>query len=297
VFYLFRKDVPDGIVCFYRNCVEHFVRVIIYTDGNKLRKRFSYFCRKIYKMKFFAAIAFLLLGSVAGQAQVDTITTNSLKLNTEAFKEGKSSFAVYFEDSLGNRISTADIWDRTIHFATNENGQKIYRFEWKWYRRDSLLGTVQATGLLPSLKPLTHDAEYTGRGQRSFVFANDVVTIPEGKQRTAKDSAFNVVLNPAAYEFPMDLEIFPLLPFKKTGQQFAIAFYEPGTAKSAYYPLTVTGKEDLLLPGAQKLRCWLLRIDYAPGSYATFWISDATREVVKMKEYFRGRYRYKVRLY
>jgi hypothetical protein len=100
-----------------------------------------------------------------------------------------------------------------------------------------------------------------------------------------------------AYEFPMDLEIFPLLPFRKTGQQFAIAFYEPGTAKSNYYKLTVTGKEDLALVGAQAASCWLLRIDYAPGSYATFWISDKTREVLKMKEYFRGRYRYKVRLY
>ncbi|RYF80082.1 MAG: hypothetical protein EON98_13860, partial [Chitinophagaceae bacterium] len=99
------------------------------------------------------------------------------------------------------------------------------------------------------------------------------------------------------FEFPMDLEIFPLLPFKKAGQVFAIAFYEPGTAQSNYYKLTVTGKEALPLVGAQTVNCWLLRIDYAPGSYATFWITDKTREVVKMREYFRGRYRYKVRLY
>jgi len=235
--------------------------------------------------------------SFSAAAQIDTINTDNLKLNMGAFKEGKASYAVYFEDSLGNRLTSADIWDRTIRFSTNAAGQKTYAFTWTWWRKDSLQSTVQATGLLPSLKPLTHAAEYLRRGKFFYQFNNDVVTIPAEYQKTAKDSVFRVQLAPPAFEFPMDLEIFPLLPFKKAGQEFAIAFYEPGTAQSNYYKLTVTGKEALPLPGAQTVNCWLLRIDYAPGSYATFWITDKTREVVKMREYFRGRYRYKVRLY
>jgi hypothetical protein len=76
-----------------------------------------------------------------------------------------------------------------------------------------------------------------------------------------------------------------------------MAFYEPGSAASAYYPLTVLGKEDLPVGGNEMVSCWLLRIDYKPGSFATFWIADKNRQVLKMKEFFNGRYRYKVRLF
>lgn len=230
-------------------------------------------------------------------AQVDTINTQTHQLNTAALKESRASYVVYFADSTGKRTAPIDIWDRSLQVTTNGHGQRIYRFDWSVYRKDTLAATVNATGLLPSFQPLTHDADYTGRGKLSFAFANEVVTVPQDKQRTARDSAFHVVLEQPAFEFPMDLELFALLPFKKTGQRFAMAFYEPGSPKSNYYPLTITGKEDLPLPGGQKTACWLLRIDYAPGSYATFWIADKTREVLKMKEFFRGRYRYKVRLF
>ena len=248
-------------------------------------------------MKRLTGLVVTLLVSYSSMAQIDTINTENNKLNLAALKEGKASYAVYFEDSTGNRSSSADIWDRSIEIDKNNEGQKQYRFGWKWYRKDSLIADVTATGKLPSFQPLTHDAVYPGRGNRSFLFANNVVTIPPQSRHTAKDSSFRVVMEQSAFEFPMDLELFALLPFRKTGQQFAMAFYEPGSAKASYYPLTVTGKENLLLPGGQNVLCWLLRIDYAPGSFATYWISDKTRDVLKMKEFFKGRYRYKVRLY
>lgn len=239
----------------------------------------------------------LIIASLYSRAQVDTINTKTLKLNNAAFRAGTASYAVYFEDSAGNRTSSADIWDRTIQWSTTPEGQKTYRFGWKWYRKDSLLASVSATGLLPSFQPLTHEAEYTGGRVLSLVFNDNLVTVPEAKQRTAHDSSFKVVLNAPAFEFPMDLELFALLPFKKVGQQFAMAFYEPGRPEAKYYPLAVTGKADLPLPGGQRVACWLLRIDYAPGSFATFWISDKTREVLKMQEVYKGIRRYKVKMY
>jgi hypothetical protein len=230
-------------------------------------------------------------------AQVDTINTATGKLNMAALKEGKSSYLVYFEDSVGNRIGSGNIWDRSIRFG-NDGENKTYQFEWKWYMKDSLFATVNATGLLPSLRPLTHKADYVKRGKSAFVFNEGVVTVPDADKKDKKDSAFKVELSMPAFEFPMDLEVFPLLPFKKVNQQFAIAFYEPGSPKADYYNLTVTGKEDLPLPGGGKVNCWLLKIDYKmQGSYAIFWISDTTREVLKMKEEFRRRFRYKVKLY
>ncbi|GAB3950254.1 hypothetical protein GCM10028805_27910 [Spirosoma harenae] len=195
-------------------------------------------------------------------------------------------------------MTSADLWDRSIRFSTTSDGKKIYHFDWQWFQKDSLLAHVTATGLASSLAPLTHNGNYFKRGIRNFVFNGTTVRIPTANQRTAKDSAFKVVINPPAFEFPMDLEILPLLPYKKVGQQFAIAFYEPGSPAANYYRLTVMGREDILVGGSAKVNCWLLKIDYGQqNASATFWISDQNREVVKMREYFRGRYRYKVKLY
>ncbi|HEY9045754.1 MAG TPA: hypothetical protein VIN08_07645 [Ohtaekwangia sp.] len=247
-------------------------------------------------MRYISLLVLVCMAAGSAVAQVDTINTKNLKLNMAAFREGKSSYAVFFEDSLGRRLGSAALWDRSVRIS-QQAGKKIYHFDWNWYQKDSLMAHVEATGELPSLTPLTHYASYKKRGKFTYSFRNNVVTIPDSSRHTKRDSTFSVTLNPPAFEFPMDLEIFPLLPFKKIGQKFAIAFYEPGTPKSDYYLLTVTGKEDLALNNSVKVPCWLLRIDYAPGAYATFWIADKSREVLKMREYFRGRYRTKVRLY
>ncbi len=246
--------------------------------------------RSVYVIYLFCFLPFL---SVAQ----DTLNTNNLKLNTAAFREGNHSYAVFFTDSLGKRISSADIWDRSIQLVSNEKYEKMFQFSWTWWRKDTLLGDVKATGYYPSFKMITHEASYKNRGNFFYVFNNDVVTIPANHQLTAKDSSFNVKLDPAGFEFPMDLELLPLVPFKKAGDEFVMAFYEPGTPRADYYKLTVTGKEDVDLPGGNKVNCWMLRIDYSANTSATFWISDKIREVIKMKEYFKGRYRYKVLLY
>ncbi|WP_461104659.1 hypothetical protein [Spirosoma koreense] len=251
-------------------------------------------------MKHLLFITSLLIGSFgSATAQIDTLNTTNLKVNLAAFRDGKRTYAVFFEDSAtGKRLTTPDLWDRTIRLVTSPTGQKTYQFGWKWYQKDSLIADVTATGVLPSLAPLTHDATYAKRGSRNFVFNGSTVSIPVAHRHTAKDSSFAVVMNPPAFEFPMDLEILPLVPFKNVGQQFAIAFYEPGSPASNYYRLTVIGREDLPVGGNARINCWLLKIDYGQrGAHATFWISDQHREVVKMREYFQGRYRYKVKLY
>jgi hypothetical protein len=229
--------------------------------------------------------------------QVDTINTDYLKLNLKAFKTQKSTYCVFIEDTTGKRLTSGELWDRKTEIRTDNKGQQQYAFYWKAYSKDSLRIDAFATGQLPSFKPLTHEADYFRFGKKSVVFDGNVVTVPEKDRKTAKDSAFRVEMNPPAYEFPMDMELFGLLPYKKVGQTFAMAFYEPGSKDSKYYNLTVSGFEDLVLPGGAKVKCWLLRIDYMKGVYAVFWISDKTREVLKMREQFKKILRYKVKLY
>jgi hypothetical protein len=240
---------------------------------------------------------FLILLSLQAAAQTDTIDTRRGGLLTRYLRVGKATYVVYFEDSTGARRSAGDLWDRSIELRDSA-GMQWYRFAWQVWRRDSLWAHVVSTGSMRNLEPLAHEAEYRNRGHFAYTFRDDLVTVPLQWQRTAKDSNLRVQVDPPGFAFPMDLELFPLLPFKKVGQEFAMAFYEPGAAKSSYYKLTVTGREDLVTPGGGKIPCWLLRIDYGRGTYATFWIAEKERVVLKMKEeYARGRFRYKVRLY
>lgn len=238
----------------------------------------------------------LLLAATTASAQIDTFTTGNHHLNLKAFKPGKTSYAVFFTDTNGKRISSADIWDRTISIADGADGSKRFTFQWDWWRKDTLVSQVTAQGSLPAFNMNWHKTRHYTRGNFVYQWKDGVVTIPDSAKRTAKDSAFSVTLNPLGFEFPMDLELFALIPFKKQGQEFRMAFYEPGSAKSDYYQLSVDGKEAIEL-GGEKIKCWLLTIHYRANSYATFWISDETREVMKMKEFFGRGYRYKVRMF
>lgn len=240
-----------------------------------------------------------LLAAVSFNAQGgDTINYKNGRLNSSALKESRASYAVYFTDTDNVRKGAAHIWDRSITFTKDSRGEALYNFEWKWYMNDTLISIVNAAGFLNSMKPLTHKANYFKRGKKSYVFNDNVVTVPDADKRTKKDSLFKLVMDPPAFEFPMDLELYGLLPFKNNGQKFVVAFYEPGTSKSAYYHLSVKGQEDLIMPGGSTVKCWLLSVDYGmKGSSALFWISDKSREVLKMKETYPGGFAYKVKLY
>jgi hypothetical protein len=247
-------------------------------------------------ISFAATPLFITIVSFA-YSQMDTINTSTAKLNIKAFHAQQHTYAVYWEDSLGNPTSTPDLWKRSVQSSKDASGKSVYLFEWRWYQKDSLYAHIRAAGELATLKPIWHYANYFKRGKFTVSFNDNVVTIPDTAQTHPRQRDFKVILNPPAFEFSLDLELFALLPFKKTGQQFALAFYEPGSKESHYYKLTVMGKDSLTLAGSASIGCWLLRIDYASDSYATFWISDKPREVLKMKEYYKGKYRIKVKLY
>jgi hypothetical protein len=157
-----------------------------------------------------------LLITVGAQAQVDTFDTHRAGLETRALRDGKTSYAVLFTDSLGNRLSSADIWDRSIT-VSDSAGRSWYRFHWQWWRKDTLIADVHSVGDAKTLQPLWHDNDYRNRGHSTYLFQDTIVTMAPAAQHTAKDSAFRVALHPPAFAFPMDLELFPLLPFKKPG--------------------------------------------------------------------------------
>lgn len=237
-------------------------------------------------------ILFFISFKISVFAQTDTIMPVSQKLLTEKLTSSKSTYLVYWEDESGNVSGNAELWKRELQIDKSE-----YHFDWKWYRSDTLYAHIKNIGNRLNMEPGLHHANYFKKGKFTVAFKDGVVTIPDSVQTKESHKNFNVKLQPSAFAFPMDLEILPLLPFKHTGQQFAIAFYEPGSQQSAFYIATVTEKTELTLPANQKTLCWVLRLNYAPNSYADFWIASKTREILKMKEYYNGKYRYKIKLY
>lgn len=242
---------------------------------------------------FFAAL--LLTGPA--QAQVDSINTTNNKLIGNYLREGKSSYVILMEDSLGRRMGPTQIWDRTIQFSQDADGQKCYNFNWKYYLKDTLYANYEATGDGATMALLAHRMQVGKTLQRSVVFKGNQVSVPEADRDVVRDKRFtSATLNPPAFSFPMDLEILPMLPIRKVGQVMAVAFYEPGTPTSAYYKLIVQRKERLPIASGVPVDCWVLVMDYGPST-ATFWISEKGRQILKAKDGFRGITRYKVRLY
>jgi hypothetical protein len=245
-------------------------------------------------LKTFLLIAALFLASEAVSAQtLDTITTKNQKIDVQKITPIKHSYAVFFTDSTGKRTSSADIWDRELRRTKDASGKEVVEFEWKWWRKDSLLLQTKGVCAFPSLQLL----EYSKAPTLSVKNDNGTLNV-KTQTRMKADTAFTMPFDGKAFTFPMDLEIFGLLPMKSVGQKFSVPFYEPGSGKYGYYTCTVAGKERLVLQENAGIECWLLQIDYGQsGSYATFWISQSTGEVLKMQESFRGIYRYKIKLF
>lgn len=247
--------------------------------------------------KPFFLLTITIVSCIASFAQTDTIRVGDGKLNVSKVRPMSHSYAVYFTDSAGNRISTADIWDREVKMVQGPSGFVQYVFEWKWYRRDSLQLQTKATCAWPSLQPVRYDFYKNGAAAAAIQYGSRSVDFKTKSKTTGADTSVHIALDMDAFVFPMDLELFALLPFKKAGEQYVLPFYEPGSPKAGYYTYTYTGKEEVLIAGDIKVPCWVLKADHGANGYSLFYIAQSGREVIKMQDYFKGKYRYKVKLY
>lgn len=225
-------------------------------------------------------------------SQIDTIKPAQEKLLSKGLSSSTANYLVYWEDEKQQVTGPIDLWKRELKVQGN-----TYHFNWTWYRNDSLYAQISSNGNAQTMEPANYQANYFKKGKISFQFRDQTVTVPDSLQSSEKSRSFKVSLNPPAFAFPMDLEILSLLPYKKVGQKFALPFYEPGSNQSAYYEVSLIRKERLSLPGAALLSCWVIRLTYAANSYAEFWIANKQQQVVKMREFYQGKYRYKVKIY
>jgi hypothetical protein len=246
-------------------------------------------------MKHIHLLALLLILFHYSQAQVDTITTENLKLKLTLPLGFRHTYVVYTTDSLAHTIA-ADLWDREIKTVKQNDGTHHLQFTWKGYLKDSLALEAQATCELPSMQPIEYVSWQKGL-RRRVRYDHRIATVDGKSRKSRRDTTYQINVGLPAFVFPMDLEILPLLPFNQAGQEFAIPFYEPGSPKASYYKCVVMGQEVLFLAQGIAASCWKLKLIYSEKSYAFFWISDLSREVLKMQQPARNGYRFKVKLY
>ncbi|MFI5450694.1 hypothetical protein ACHMWN_00925 [Pedobacter sp. UC225_61] len=238
----------------------------------------------------------LLVFSLGVNAQIDTINAKNNKLLLQNLKEGTNTYLVYMTDSLMAKRSIGDIWKRTTKLTTFHQ-QPVIEFRWEWMHADTLLATIINICDSKTLAPIYRHGNYKGRGIFAYDYKDDFMLPTDTVKNNLAIKKGKVQLNIPIISWELDLETYALLPIKKVGQKFDISFFDPNEAKPSYHRYEVVGKEDLVLNNEVKTKCWLLKINYTPDSYATFWLTEKNKEVIKMKEYFKGKYRVKVLQY
>lgn len=239
----------------------------------------------------------------ANAQKKDTLVITEKHINTTVLREGTHRYLVYFKMKKEATRTQTQFWTRKIE-RTTQNEKPVITVTQEWEDKDSIVHTVRSVCNGISMQPITHEFWWKQRGSAAVNFENKTVQFNGSiltqadtiKQKRSVWSAFNSVGDNYFLNWHLDMEVFPLLPYKN-GVTFIIPFYDPGTSapfeKCAY---TVTGSAALIGYNDQKIDCWLL-LHESKGNKEVYWISKKTKEVLKLEQEINGSlYRYKIKL-
>lgn len=247
------------------------------------------------KKVLITAIMYLALHASA-IAQIDTINSKNNKLQLQNLKEGAVNYLVYMSDTSLTKRQIGDLWVRETSFG-KVAGREVVTFNWTWLHADTVLAKIKNICDRKTLAPIHHYADYKGRGIFAHDFVDGWMLPTDSVKNNLATKRGKVELAIPIISWEQDLETYATLPIKKIGQQFDISFFDPNEKAPTYHRYEVVGKEDLQLNNDLKAKCWVLKINYTADSWAMFWLTEKSKEVIKMKEYFKGKYRFKVRQY
>lgn len=232
----------------------------------------------------------------------DTVWVDAGKVKTAYLKEGSNRYLVYFKMGKKAARSRPQFWTRNIAFETYKGREAIVVTQ-EWEDRDSVVHTVTSVCDKKTFAPLYHKSWWKQRGSNEFDFISKTASINDVPLTDADTvankklpwQAFHTAINQYSLNWHLDLEVFPLLPYKpKT--TYMIPFYEPGYMAPKFESYTITGTAQLNGFDNTKVDCWLLMHENS-GYKEVYWISKKTQEVLKLEnELGKDRWRYKIKL-
>jgi hypothetical protein len=260
---------------------------------------------------FFVFIFFCSLKAFAQQG--DTVHVNGASLNTSLIKEGTHRYIVYFKRSKDAPRTETQFWTRTIK-KSEYNGKKVIEVTQEWEDKDSVMHTVKSISDISTMQPLYHKTWWQVKFSRLATTKTVTETVTDFVNKTvwlngnllsdadtsgqAKSvwEAYKSSVDKYYLNWHLDLETFPLLPYRK-GVTFIIPFYDPGTSsKFQTVAYTVTGTAQLTGYDDTRIDCWLLEHN-SKGNKEVFWVSKKTKEVLLLVQELNGTmYRYKIKL-
>ncbi len=258
----------------------------------------------LYKLTFFVFIFLFVSQRNYGQHS-DTIIINQNNVNTNVLKDGKSVYLVYFKMKKDSIRTMTQFWTRTIA-REPYNGIDAITVSQSWEDKDSIVHTTKSVCDSKTFAPIYQYSWWKRAGKistSSFDFVNKQAIVDEkpltetdtAKSRKAAWQSFLKANNQYTLNWHLDLEVFPILPYKK-GRVFSVPFYDPGFSAPKQVIYTVSGEDLLLSHDNQKIDCWLL-MHTDKGNKEVFWISKKTKEVLKLEQQINGTmYRYKIKL-
>lgn len=243
----------------------------------------------------------LFFGSVFSQSP-DTISIDASDINTKALIPGTHRYLVYFKMGKDSSRTKYQLWSRTIEFI-EYNGKEAISVKQEWEDNDTIMHTAKTILDKKTFATWYHENWWKGRGSSTFDFESKVATSDGISLRDKKDSlsirqlkAFDAATPQYFLNWHLDLEVFSILPYKE-GVTFKINFYDPGNPAPRYEAYSVIGSATLTGYNNQKIDCWLLKHGSLPRNQEIFYISKATKEVLKLEQEFAvGRARYKILL-
>lgn len=247
-------------------------------------------------------VLLLCCNAVFGFANADTIRIDGSHLKPERLQTGTHRYLVYIKMSKESSRTFTQFWTRSIE-RVNYQGTNAIKISQEWEDKDSVMHRVTSYCNAANFAPLYHESWWKQKGSASFDYINNIATV-NGRTLDARDTTAKTIKLLHGFEnarkqfqlnWHLDLETFPLLPYKK-GASFLIPFYEPGYETTQWVPYTVTGTAALKGYDHKSVPCWLLQHE-SKGNKEVFWISKKTFEVLKLEQEINGKmYRYKIKL-
>jgi hypothetical protein len=248
---------------------------------------------------FTALLLHLLIAAVSrGQMSIkaDTIRPGNGQLITTALKPGLKQYLVYFQYPQRSDRLGFWYWLRDISIVTKD-GVRYFAITQHWFGSDSTAyRKVYSLNAAADFAPAFHRETARGTTVAYNWTGHDIKGADSVTDNARK--GFYLAFGEPNLNWNLDIETFEMLPLGE-GRQFWINFYDAGLEPPKYVLYKVTGSEELVLMGGEKVDCWKLYTEGSSprGPYSeTYWISKQGHEFLKEEDSFSGIYRYKVKM-